>query len=204
MANNYDFLDAYSSVKTASTSEVAGAHQPIVQINSALGAIPVSFSGSPSISGAITILGTSSVLNYVTRNDTIASFLGVDLTTRPLASDSAGRLIIKPFAPTEALTYGVSSTVNTNRSSLLGLSGTGLRNYITDILIANTGSVTTLVSFSDSNGSIIGKTIAPATSGSNVHLFTPMRTGSLNSQVEFIATTATSILHVSGYGFIAP
>lgn len=138
------------------------------------------------------------------RNDAVASFVSADLDYTPRAVDSAGRTITKPFAAGEALVQGTGSTVNVAKASLLGLSGTGLRNYLTDILIANTGSVATLVSFTDADGSVIGKTIAPATGGSNIHLATPMRTGALNSQVEFTAATATSILHVTGFGYKAP
>lgn len=178
---SYQFLDAYGSVLTADSSIIStGVLRPI--------------------------LGVSSVqaFNYATRNDTIASFLGIDLTQRPLISDSAGRVIIKPYAASEALVQGVGSTVNIAKASLLGLSGAGLRNYITDVLVANTGSVATLISFSDSDGSVIGRTIGPATSGSNIRLGTPMRTGSLNSQVEFTAQTATSVLHVTAFGYKAP
>lgn len=148
--------------------------------------------------------GDVGLFTLAIRNDAVTSFASANLDYTPHAVDSAGRIITKPFAANEALVQGVSSTVNIAKSSLLGLSGTGFRNYITDILVANTGSVATLVSFSDSNGSVIGKTIAPATSGSNIHLSSPMRTGSLNSQVEFTAQTAVSVLSVSAYGFIAP
>lgn len=213
MANNYQFLDAYGSVLTAASSVVAGAHQPLVQFS---GNVTVN---SASIAGTVTIAsivgtyaedashtsGDAGLLTLRVRNDAVASLVSANLEYAPSAVDSAGRTITKPFAANEAYTYGVSSTVNVNKSSLLGLSGTGLRNYITDVFVANTGSVATLVSFTDSNGSVIGKTIAPATSGSNiVHMATPMRTGSLNSQVEFTAQTAVSVLSVSAYGYIAP
>lgn len=139
------------------------------------------------------------------RNDALASTLGVDLTSRLVATDSAGRTITKPFAPEESRVYGVGSTVNTNPSSLLAVSGAGLRNYVTDIIMANTGTATTLVSFRDGDASIIGKAIVPAGGGSNIISFaTPMRTHALNSQVEYTATTATSILHVTAFGFKAP
>lgn len=148
--------------------------------------------------------GNRGIFSLGVRNDAVASFVSADLDYAPLGVDSAGRTLTKPFAANEALVQGVGSTVNIARSSLIGVSGTGLRNYLTDILIANTGSVATLVSFSDSDGSVIGKTIAPATGGSNIHLAMPMRTGALNSQIEFTAATAVSVLHVTGFGYKAP
>lgn len=139
------------------------------------------------------------------RNDTVASTVTADKDYTSFALDSAGRFLTKPFAPEESRIYGVASTVNTNPSSLIAAAGAGLRNYITDLWIANTGSVTTLVSFRDSDASILGKTIAPGGGGSNViSLATPMRTHALNSQVEYTAETATSILHVTAFGYQAP
>lgn len=199
---SYTFLDAGGVERTADSSFVSGTTQrPIVNIGSIVGDITFSPSSVFTYQSGIT---RSSALSYVLRNDTIASSLGVDLTYRVAMSDSAGRIVTKPYAPSEALVQGVGSTVNIAKSSLLAVSGTGLRNYITDILVANTGSVATLVSFSDSDGSVIGRTIAPATSGSNIRLGTPMRTGSLNSQVEFTAQTASSVLHVTAFGYKAP
>lgn len=138
------------------------------------------------------------------RNDTVASFASANLDYTPYGVDSAGRVLIKPFAPNEAYVSGVSSTVNTNPSSLLAVAGTGLRNYVTDIWVANTGSVATLVTFRDGDASVIGKTIAPAGGGSNLKTDIPMRTGGFNQPVEYTANVATSILHVSAFGYIAP
>lgn len=139
------------------------------------------------------------------RNDAVASFVSANGDYTPFGHDSAGRVLMKPFAPEESRIQGVSSTVNTNPSSLIAAAGAGLRNYITDLWIANTGSVSTLVTFRDGDASIIGKTIAPAGGGSNIPAMqTPMRTNALNSQIEFTAGTATSILHVTAFGFKAP
>ena len=199
---SYQFLDAYGSVLTADSSFVSGSIQrPIINIGSIVGDMTISPSSVFTYQDGTV---RSSSLSYVLRNDAIASSLGADLTYRVAMSDSAGRIVTKPYAPSEALVQGVGSTVNIGRASLLAVSGTGLRNYITDILVANTGSVATLVSFSDSDGSVIGRTIAPATSGSNIRLGTPMRTGALNSQVEFTAQTASSVLHVTAFGYKAP
>lgn len=209
---SYSFLDAYGSVLTADSSIISGVVQrPIVNIGSTVG---VSLSGPLVISSA-SIVGAYpedsghvnadiGVFGLGVRNDAVASFVSANLDYTPHALDSAGRIITKPYAATEALVQGTGSTMGISRSSLLGAPGTGLRNYITDILVANTGSVATLVSFSDSDASIIGKTIAPATSGSNIRLGTPMRTGALNSQVEFIAQTGSSVLHISAFGYKAP
>lgn len=164
-----------------------------------------------SVQGVMSVLGTLPVTQAGTwsvftgmRNDAIASTVGVDLTARVLATDSAGRVLTKPYAANEAYVFGVSSTVNTNPSSLLAVAGTGLRNYMTDIEVVNTGSVSTLVTFRDGDASLIGRTIAPAGGGSNIRTNLPYRTGGFNQQIEFTATTATSILYVTARGYKAP
>lgn len=139
------------------------------------------------------------------RNDTVASTTSADRDYSAFMVDAPGRVVTKPFAPEESRIYGVASTVNTGPSSLIAAAGAGLRNYITDIMVANTGSVATLVSFRDGDASVIGRTIAPGGGGSNmINLATPMRTHAFNSQVEYTAATAVSVLHVTAFGFKAP
>lgn len=319
MADNYTFRDAYGSVITAASKDVGGAQQPIVQINSALGSLPVSLNGgSASVSGVgvfnvnpvgsgsvITVLSNSSVaalqgtnpwvisnpsvqvvgqmppqsvsgvglfntnhtgngsilvvvpgsvatvpspasvsgvglfnVNHTgngsvitvwptpsiigtyaedsahannapglfvfgVRNDTVSSFVSNDTDYTPTALDAAGRTLVKPFAPDQATIRSVSSTVSTNITSLFGVAGTGLKNYVTDLLVANTGSVATLVSFRDGDASVIARTIAPATGGSNIRFNVPIQTGGFNQPVEFSTNPAVSILHVTALGYKA-
>lgn len=141
---------------------------------------------------------------YGHRNDTVASFLGGDLSWRPIATDSAGRTLIRPFAAEESRVEGYGSTVNVSQTTLVAAAGAGLRNYITDLWFANTGAAATLVTLKDGGGSILGYTIAPAGSGSNLPgLQTPIRTGA-NVTFDFQATTGTSVLYATVKGFKAP
>lgn len=197
---SYQALDAYGSVLTFDSSIFGTTNRPVIGA-SIIGTFPINGTYAEDSGHADGNLG---LFALGVRNDTVSSFTSANTDYSPVAVDSAGRVLTKPFAGNEALVQGVASTVNVNPSSLLGLSGTGLRNYVTDILVSNTGSVATSVSFRDSDASVIGRTIAPATSGSNIHFGTPMRTGALNSHVEFTAATAVSILSVSAYGYKAP
>ena len=142
---------------------------------------------------------------YGHRNDAIASFLGADLTWRPIATDSAGRAVTKPFSPEESRVEGYASTVNVSVTTLVAAAGAGLRNYITDVWLANTGAAATLVTFRSGGGtSVLGYTIAPAASGSNLPgLITPMRTLA-NETFDFQASTGTSVLYATVKGFKAP
>jgi hypothetical protein len=161
---------------------------------SVIGTIPVTQSGA----------WNPSAIGYVTRNDTVASFLGADLATRPMMSDSAGRAVIKPFAPEQSRIEGTISLTNTSITTVIAAAGAGLRNYITDFWLANSGSVTTLVTFKDGAGSVLGYSIAPATSGSNSPgIAMPIRTGA-NATFDIQATQPTSTLYGTFTGFKAP
>ena len=189
---------------------------------SLVGTIPgsvVSFQGgawTPSVSGTVgaSIIGTVPVvqsgtwqpssLGYLTRNDAVASFLGADLVTRPVMGDSAGRFVVKPFAPEQARIEGTIAITHTSITTVIPAAGAGLKNYITDFIIANSGSVTTLVTFKDGAGSVLGYTIAPATGGSNAPgIATPIRTG-VNATFDIQATNPTSTLYGTFTGFKAP
>ena len=88
---------------------------------------------------------------------------------------------------------------------VLSAGGTGLYTYVTDFLISNTGAATTLVTFTDGDGSIMGKTIAPAGGGAvATSLSAPMKTLQTNKVVNIVAATATSVLHAWVGGYRAP
>lgn len=142
---------------------------------------------------------------YGHRNDAVASYLGADLSWRPVATDSAGRTLMRPFAAEESRVEGYISLTSTSMTTLVASAGAGLRNYITDVWVVNTGAAATLVTFSSGGGaSVLGYTIAPAGSGSNLPgLMTPIRT--LADQTFGVqAATATSTLYVTVKGFKGP
>src|SRR3990167_3456826 len=62
---NYQVIDAYGSVITIQSSTFGSAERQIVGA-SIMGAVPIVFTGSPSISGAVTIVGTPSISGAVT------------------------------------------------------------------------------------------------------------------------------------------
>ena len=219
MANNYNFLDAYGSVLTASSKEVGGAHQPIVQINSALGAIPVSFSGSPSISGTVnvggSVLGTygedtghtdgnAGLFTLGVRNDLTSSFVSANLDYTPRATDSAGRTLVKPFASDASSVFGVGSVNGAASVILMTAPGAGLKNYLTDFAVANTGAATTLVRITAGGASVLAFTIAPTGGGSNMIGFATPISAPPNSPINMAADTASSVVYGTAYGYRAP
>ena len=140
------------------------------------------------------------------RNDTVASFVSADTEYSPLATDSAGRVIGKPFAAEEGA-YRFTGSVVSGSVTLIRASAIGQRQYITDFWIANTHTVTsvaTLVTFQDGSTSIIARTIAPAGGGSNSPgIAMPLRTNP-SQDLAFTASPAPSILYVTVSGYQAP
>lgn len=136
------------------------------------------------------------------RNDTVASLVGTDLDYTGWSTDSAGRHLVKPFAANEASVIGHGSINGAGSVVLMAAAGAGLKNYITDFNISNTGAATTLVTFTDADASVLGRTIAPAGGGSNMPgMAVPMANIRPNTPINMTAATATSVLYgwVSGY-----
>ncbi len=137
------------------------------------------------------------------RNDTVASTVNADLDYVGFAADSAGRQLTKPFAADENRLDTTSSTVSTSVAALFN-SVIGLRLYVTDVMVANTGSVATLITFKDGSTSVLGYTIAPAGGGSNINgMQFPMRTAP-GQDFTYVPATATSVLYVTAKGYKAP
>ena len=184
------------------------------------GSVLATISGTPNVNVAGSVLsqqlGTriSSVVNSIPsslltgvhghRNDATASFLGGNLTWNPIATDSAGRVIIKPFTSDDGTLIEYQGSVVSTSVTLIRASAIGLRNYITDFFMANTGAAGTLVTFQDGSTSILGRTIAPTASGSNgPHLAVPMKSAR-SQDLTFVAGSNTSVLYVTVRGYQAP
>lgn len=188
---------------------VAVVSMPGVTITSVLSTVPVEIIKGSIIGTYAEDLGHTTgdkgLFTLGVRNDTVASFVSADLDYTPKATDSAGRTLIKLFASDEVRIEGSVSNTNTSITSLVPAAGAGLRNYLTDLTVVNTGSVATLVTLTDGDGSVVGRTIAPATGGSNIiGMATPIRTGGFNQAISFQSGTAASTLYLKAYGYKAP
>ena len=138
------------------------------------------------------------------RNDAIASFVSANLEYTPKAVDSAGRTLIKPFSPEDGTIISYTGSVVSGSVTQIAASAIGMRNYITDFWVANTGSVSTLITFQDGSTSILGRTIAPAGGGSNSPgIAIPFKTAP-SQDLAFLAGTSTSVLYMTVKGYQAP
>lgn len=181
--------------------------------NSSIFAVPVGSVGAAIIGGSI--LGTyaedtthadanKGLFTLGVRNDTIASFVGTNLDYTPYGVDSAGRFLTKPFAPEESRIEGYNSVASSSVMALIPAAGAGLRNYVTDFFVVNTGATTALVTWRGAAGSILGYTIAPSGGGSNAtNIATPIRTPA-NDGLEATTIPASSVIYITVKGFKAP
>lgn len=137
------------------------------------------------------------------RNDTVASLVGADLDYTGWSTDSAGRHLTKPFAAEEARLTFNGSVVSGSVTAIFN-SVVGLRNYITDFFVANTGTATTLLTFKDGSTSVLGYAVVPAGGGfSAPGLNMPIR--SFPSQdLAYSVSPSTSVLYLTVQGYKAP
>lgn len=138
------------------------------------------------------------------RNDAIASIVGANLDYTSLATDSAGRSVIKPFASEDGTIISYTGSVVSTSVTLIQASALGKRSYITDFWVSNTGATTTLVTFQGGDTSVIGYTIAPTGGGSNSPgIAVPLKT-TLSQDLAFKVTSASSIVYLTVKGYQAP
>lgn len=177
---------------------------------SIIGTVPVTQSGIMIVSvvgsyaeDAAHTTGDPGVFVLGIRNDLVASITSANLDYTSHTVDSAGRSLIKPFAADETRIDYVGSVVS-GSVTLIAASVIGKRNYITDFFVANTGSVSTLITFQDGSASVLGYTIAPGGGGSNAPgQAMPMRTAP-SQDLAFKMGTATSVLYMTVKGYQAP
>lgn len=140
---------------------------------------------------------------YGHRNDAVASFLGGNLSWNPIATDSAGRTLTKPFAPDENV-WTYQGSVVSGSVTLVRASAIGLRQYLTDFWLVNSGSVATLITWQDGSTSILGYAIAPAGTGANSPgINVPLKTAR-SQNLTFSQTPFASILYLTATGYQAP
>lgn len=104
----YTFLDGSGVTQTADSSVVSGIIQrPIIQIGSVLGIVPVSFSGSPSISGTVTVSGAVAVLPITSLVSGVTSVItGTASVLVVVAAPATQRNYVTQLLVTNAATVG--------------------------------------------------------------------------------------------------
>lgn len=138
------------------------------------------------------------------RNDTLASVASADSDYTIHAVDSAGRMLVKPFASEDATIISYKGSVVSGSVTLIQASAIGKRNYITDFWVANTGATTALVTFQGGDTSVVGYTIAPTGGGSNSPgIAIPLKT-TLSQDLAFKVAPSSSVIYLTVKGYQAP
>lgn len=163
------------------------------------GTNPWNIAGSVlSISGNI-----ASVVAQFYRNDALASTLGADLSYGPPTRDSAGRLVVKPYVADDTSAFRFSTTTTNGSVTLIQASAIGKRFYVTDISVANSGSVFTLLTVQDGSTSILAYVPVPATAGA-IPQYTILPRTAPAQDLAFKVAPSVSILSITINGYQAP
>lgn len=149
------------------------------------------------------VSGDVGIMALGVQNLTMAVSAGTDGDYTSMAVDANGTAIYA-IAPRAAFVGGTASVTDTTSTSVVASAGGSLKNYITDIAIANTGASTSLITIQDgSGGTALLRTIAPAGGGSNIHLSIPL-VGTAATAVFFAAGTSSSTIYCTMRGYKAP
>lgn len=192
-----------------------------VNVRSILGTAPTSV-GALNIQGlsggtAVTTTDTNITSTTASLNGTLPSSASLDagqvrtseqaaLTNGKITAyiaDKVGKQIVLLNANPENFTSGTASATGTASTSVVSVPASGLKVYITDITVVNTGITTTNVSIQNGNGgSTIATLIAPTGGGQSLNFRTPLATMSTATAVYFAAGNSTSTLYVTISGYI--
>jgi hypothetical protein len=127
----------------------------------------------------------------------------------PDTVDVNGNKCTLPFSITCPPGYtqveGVVTTTSATSSTIIAAPGAGLKTYIYSAQAANTGTTTSLVTFTqgDSTGKVLGYTINPSAAGSNIaYVGVLQTTGNFNFDV--VTGSGSTTQYISAQGCTGP
>lgn len=182
---------------------------------SIIGTPTVSFSGSPSISGAVTIVGSSipngsvsgtvgaSVIGTVPvtfANSSISGTVGASVIGAvPVTQSGAwtASIVGGPitlYAPSASLVSATTSIITTtSQTSVLATAPGAQRNYVTNILVTNAGVTGTQVNIMDGPNVVYAGYAAASGGGFALTFPAPFKQATLAQSLDVKAVTTTSI-----------
>jgi hypothetical protein len=120
--------------------------------------------------------------------------------TIPIA-DLSGKLITMPYAINQNFISGVASATDTTSTQVIASAASGIKIYITGVVIVNTGVTTAAVNIQNGNGGTTLLTgIAPAGNGQTINLPVPIPTSAATG-VYFAAGSSSSTVYVTVTGY---
>ena len=127
-------------------------------------------------------------LTMVGNNDRTDLFAGVD-----------GVQIVRPYSNLEDISSGTASLTSVGSVAVISAAGAGVKTYLTDVTVANSGTGTAILYLLDG---AVNKWIIPAppAGGATLHFTTPLP-GTANAAWNVYTTVASTTLYVSLMGF---
>lgn len=116
-----------------------------------------------------------------------------------LITDLVGKLITSPYAPSDLTWQGTGSKTDTSDLAVKAAAGSGVRNYITSIIVANTSSTDTTVIVKDGSTEIC-RVPAPANSGAVLQFPVPLK-GTANTAVNIASAASVSTMYITAAGY---
>lgn len=221
--SNYNVIDAYGSIITIQSSTFGTAERQIVGA-SIIGSFPISISGTPSISGAVQIIGSVATVELVpsivgtyaedsvhatgdkglavwgVRNDTLSSITSADGDYSPFAVGQSGEVVMAN-APLTKWVQGSSSVFYGGSVQLIAAQGASIFTYITAVQAANNSANNVYLTFFGGTSSVIGYLPVPANSGAIPLMVNGWKTNA-NAPVSASVSGVASIF-LSTQGFIS-
>lgn len=119
-----------------------------------------------------------------------------------IRTDLVGKLLTLPYSIPETMVSGVTAVITgTARTELIAAQASGIRTYLTNILVTNAqATVGTFVAIEDNTTTVYVGYAAPAGGGFSVSLPVPLR-GSANTAWNVSCLTAGAIVRVSASGY---
>ena len=122
---------------------------------------------------------------------------GIDQTT----PGTTNRVVATPYAPTASFVKGSATATNTTSTSCVASAGGSLKNYITSVVVSNTGATTTVIQVQDgSGGTVLAYIPCPAGGGATVTFPVPIM-GSAATAVYFASTGSSTTMYVTMVGY---
>lgn len=160
-----------------------------------------------SITNAVTVVGNAAhdaavsgnpVLNAAEAR-TSESAVSASGDVVRLMADLVGKLVTMPYAPTDLQWQGTGSKTDTTDLAIKAAAGAGIRNYITDLICANSSATNVTVIVKDGSTEI-ARLPVPA-NGGVVHRFSTPLKGTANTAINLASSASATTIYMTATGF---
>jgi hypothetical protein len=113
--------------------------------------------------------------------------------------DAQGRQVVVPYALYESTLSGTATSTGTGDTALIAAQGSGVRIYVTTIVVFNSSTTNTHVTIKDGTTALM-VVPAPGQGGSAINLPRPLRL-TANTALNFASAASVTTMYCSAVGF---